>query len=233
MTTPMITPPTTPVITSSDTARPPSRRGIGASGPSTRRLVMIIAAIVLAVAVATVGGSATPASASNPQNRLATKFEAQADAAGLSKSEVSQLQHRVDAEIKRTDGHRVALNQVAWPGGDTLLPLPGERYAHELTATTTAAVSPHATSQPCYYLDFCLYQNRDFSGAIYRYKVCGTYELKDGGFGEHFTAYENNQTRGTRARFLDNNRKLVSYTYPAFHRGTTSLWGRTYYIRPC
>jgi hypothetical protein len=43
----------------------------------------------------------------------------------------------------------------------------------------------------------------------------------------------NNQTTGTRAAFLDWQGNRIAWTYPAYHRGTTSLAEETNWIKPC
>ena len=58
---------------------------------------------------------------------------------------------------------------------------------------------------------------------------CGRYDTRQ----IYFTSYVNNQTRGTRAQFLDYLGNRLSYTKPAPDKGTTSLGLRTAYVVPC
>ncbi len=144
---------------------------------------------------------------------------------GLTAAQATTLQHRVDRVVTRTGGVQVAINRVVWEGGDTLVPLPGERRARELGASR---LSQRGTIHGCKYLQFCTYTGDDYTGMLDRMQSC-TLHITHG----WFRSYVNNQTRGTRARFLLANKQRLSSTKPAPAKGTTSLGLTTYYIRPC
>lgn len=57
------------------------------------------------------------------------QLRAQVEANDLTPAQARSLQARVDRVVARTDGTQVAINQVVWDGGDTLIPLPGEERA--------------------------------------------------------------------------------------------------------
>lgn len=152
------------------------------------------------------------------------KFQAQIAANHLSPAQARTLQAHVDRVVARTGGTQVAINQVAWKGGDTLISLPGESRAREL------GVAPKAgTVEDCDYYQFCTYGTYDYAEMIDRMSSC-TWHITHGWI---FVAYVNNQTPGTRARFYDKNRKLITYTMPAFYKGSTPVGFETHYIRPC
>lgn len=129
---------------------------------------------------------------------------------------------RVDRVLERTGGTRVALNRVMLPGGDVLVPLPGETRARDLGARAAATV------HGCPYLYFCIYQWPGFQGLLQRMHTCTSHPVST-----YFSSYVNNQTAGTRARFYDHRGRFLSCTRPAFASGTTSLGDETTAIRPC
>jgi hypothetical protein len=128
-----------------------------------------------------------------------------------------------DGAKARAGGTQVAINQVRWDGGDTLIPLPGETRARELGVAATAA-SPYG----CDPGQFCTYVNKNYTGMIDRMSSCTSHKTHG-----LFVSYVNNQTRGTRARLYDKNLNLLSYTKAAPDKGTTSLGYPTFFIRPC
>jgi hypothetical protein len=101
------------------------------------------------------------------------------------------------------------LNHDRWDGGDTV----------------TALAGPHG----CNYTHFCLYRNANYTEKVFDRVNCGRYDTRQ----IYFTSYVNNQTRGTRAQFLDYLGNRLSYTKPAPDKGTTSLGLRTAYVVPC
>jgi hypothetical protein len=150
----------------------------------------------------------------------------QAAATGLTSAQAQSLQDRVSRVIARTRGTQVAINQVAWEGGDTLLPLPGESAAREL-GTTQGAGTVHG----CAYYQFCTYGHRDFTGMVDRISSC-TWHVSHG----FFVAYVNNQTPGTRARFYDYYRRFLAISPSAFYQDWqfgNELGHKTHYVRPC
>jgi hypothetical protein len=154
-----------------------------------------------------------------------SKFQAQRDANGMSAAEARSLQARVDRVVARTGGTQVAINQVAWDGGDTLIPLPGETRARELGVTPSAS-----TVHGCEYTQFCTYFSRGYNGVVDRISSC-TWHVSHG----FFQSYVNNQTPRTRAKFYTYYRDFITRTHPAFYKGTVPGWiaHRTHYIRPC
>lgn len=186
----------------------------------------------LTAAAALVALAATPATADRewhlpPDGPTAhtTDLRAQAEANGLSPGQAQSLQARVDRVVARTGGTQVAINQVVWDGGDTLVPLPGERRARELGASTSG------TRHGCEYFQFCTYGKRPFGGMVDRMSSC-TWHISHG----FFVSYVNNQTPGTRARFYNYFGRRIGVTPPAFYedwRFGNSLGHDTHYIRPC
>jgi hypothetical protein len=186
-----------------------------------RRLSRLFAATAALVALA-----AGPAMAHDARPAATdARLRAQIEANDLSPRQARSLQARVDRVIARTGGTQVAINQVVWDGGDTLVPLPGERRARELG---TAARAP---SDDCKYYQFCTYYNRDFTGIESRMQSCTLHIDRAGIFG----SYRNEQTSGTRARFYNSGYELIATTQPAPFRNTVDpfLASATFYIRPC
>jgi len=163
-------------------------------------------------------------------NQLAAASSAQlarqVRANSLTPAQARALQARVSRVVARTGGTQVAINQVVWNGGDTLIPLPGERWARELDVTPKAG-----TVHGCSYYQFCTYGHRDFTGMVDRISSC-TWHVSHG----FFVAYVNNQTPGTRARFYDYYRHYLAVSQPAFSQDAqfgNVLGHQTHYIRPC
>jgi hypothetical protein len=149
------------------------------------------------------------------------RLRAQIEANDLSPRQARSLQARVDRVIAQTDGTQVAINRVVWDGGDTLVPLPGERRARELGSA----------EDNCHYYQFCTYYNRNYTGIETRMVSCVLHLDRGGIFG----SYRNNQTPGTRARFYNSGYGLLVRTHPAPFRNTVDpfLASATFYIRPC
>lgn len=194
-----------------------------------------VAILVLAAAPATAHHDLTPADRQlgetanawqEPQAATRAQLREQVDATGLAPSQARSLQDRVARVVDRTGGTQVAINQVAWNGGDTLIPLPGEKRAREL------GVAPKATTAyGCQYYQFCTYGKRDFTGIVDRISSC-TWHISHG----FFVAYVNNQTPGTRARFYNYYRQFIAISQPAFYKDAqfgNDLGHNTHYIRPC
>ncbi len=155
-----------------------------------------------------------PADGSAPQR---AELHAQAEANHLPPAQARSLQAQVDEVVARSGGTQVAINQVRWDGGDTLIPLPGEARARELGVAASAAC-PHG----CNYTQFCTYTHTNYTGMLDRMSSC-TWHVPHRNGGVWFQSYVNNQTRGTRARLYDYSRNLLSYTKPAPDKGATAL----------
>jgi hypothetical protein len=183
------------------------------------RLFTATAALVAIAAAPAMAHDAGPAATD-------ARLRAQIEANDLSARQAQALQTRVDRVIARTGGRQVAINQVVWDGGDTLVPLPGERRARELG---TAARAP---SDHCKYYQFCTYYYRNFTGIQSRMQSC-TLHIDRAGI---FRSYINNQTPGTQARFYNSGYWLLRTTQPAPFRNNRVdpfLASATFYIRPC
>jgi hypothetical protein len=105
----------------------------------------------------------------------------------------------------------------------------GEATASPVDAAARAVPPP---VHGCNYYEFCTYKNSNFTVMVDRMSSCVLHHSHG-----VFRSYVNHQTPGTRARFYDHEVKFLSKTYPAFHKGTTSLGGNgpdgAYYILPC
>jgi hypothetical protein len=192
------------------------------------RLSHLFAATAALVALATAPAMAHAAQPAATDAELRAQIEAN----DLSPRQARYLQARVDRVIARTDGTQIAINQVVWDGGDTLVPLPGEREARELGTDPrgfgTAARQP---SDNCKYFQFCTYHTRDWHGIENRMQSCVLHNDRGGIFG----SYRNNQTPGTQARFYNSGVELIATTRPAPFKNTVDpfLASATFYIRPC
>lgn len=157
------------------------------------------AAMLVAVVLPTASG----AQETDPVSGSDAEFSQQAEDAGLTVREAANLQRRVDREIARTDGTQVSLNKVLWGDGNgsTLLALPGERQARDVT-------DPSANAQECDYENLCVYTDTYYDGDEYSFWKCGTYDVST----IPFESWINNQIPGTTAYFWDSNGDLLLAT---------------------
>lgn len=152
-------------------------------------------AIALSVGVLSVLGIAGPSSASTTlENRIAS----QAERAGLSGGEVADLQEQIDEQMAIVpDGKQIAVNQIAWRDGRTVmtLPLPGEKQARAVDesvgALGTANCSPYYT---------CIYEHASYEGRRLTWKDCAFHDLSDFDFNDKTSSWHNNQSSGTITR---------------------------------
>lgn len=137
-------------------------------------LSITTAAVVAAIAPA----SAQAATASTTGTAAATQtthaaFAAQAHGAGLSSSQASALQAKVDGYLAKTGGTQVAANKIDLGGkGVLVLTVPGESHARDLSAS--------ATPQQTYYCQvghFCAYSAPNLNGNVFDWYYCGTYDM--------------------------------------------------------
>ncbi|MGA8114716.1 MAG: hypothetical protein WCA46_13705 [Actinocatenispora sp.] len=137
-------------------------------------------------------------------------FAAQAREAGYSPAQSAALQHKVDRYVALMHGRQVAINKVEFPGGDVLLPLPGEKRAREL-----GAVTPAASYHGCAYAHMCLFPDRSYAGTKIDMVYCYEMDIPDGWRSRH-GSWSNNQTAGTQGIFY--------HWYPGHRWG---VWGLT------
>ncbi|MFE4372242.1 hypothetical protein ACFRMN_29235 [Streptomyces sp. NPDC056835] len=187
-----------------------------------RATVGVFAAGALAAGVMTAptAGAQSPQDGGRQAFAAQTPFAAQTQRAGLTPAQAGELQDRVDGYLAEEPGSRqVSANRIATEGGDLVVAAPGQRYARDLAGAGASGRAPAA----CAYGHLCLYRPGD-SRDYYR---CGTYSLPWVGDG----TFNNNQTRGTTARFLNSDRS-VRWTSRAPQTGTAT-WTGVYYVVPC
>jgi hypothetical protein len=191
---------------------------------------MRIARLMTATVVALAALTSAPAMAEIPADGSGAQrsdLQAQVEANDLSPEEARSLQAQVDQVVADTGGTQVAINQVRWDGGDTLIPLPGETQARELGVAPDAA-PPDACERD----QFCLYESDYYTGIVARIASCTWHYV----WGKRYGSYINRlQPLGTRAHFYYHDLRHVSGSKPSPDRGTVagSVWVQTYYIRPC
>jgi hypothetical protein len=175
--------------------------------------------------------AAAPAMAHDARPATDARLQAQIEANDLSTKQAQSLQARVERVIARTGGTQVAINQVVWEGGDTLVPLPGERRARELGRDGTPLERSPRAIAGCRYYEFCTYWGADFSGIQTRMRSCVLHDARG-----IKRSYVNNQTPGTRARFYNSGVEHIETSHPAQISVTpidemhsSAIW----YIRPC
>ncbi|MEV7090001.1 hypothetical protein AB0O07_29650 [Streptomyces sp. NPDC093085] len=207
------------------TARTPTARTPTARASKVRAFLLKLSVGAVAAGALTAGtlsASATtaPAGAEAVPDQPRQSYAAQLDRAGLTPGQGAALQGRVDGYLSRLAGGRqVSANRIEMPGGEITVGAPGQRSARDLALPPVSGALPAA----CRSGHLCLYRGSD-SLDYYR---CGTYNLTWTGDG----TFNNNQTRGTRARFL-NFDKVERWSSAAPETGTAT-WTPVYYVVPC
>ncbi|MFJ2114325.1 hypothetical protein ACIOEX_20940 [Streptomyces sp. NPDC087850] len=180
-----------------------------------------VAVGAVAAGVLAVGAMAAPAGAQAAPEEARQTYAAQTLRAGLTADQAGELQGRVDRYLARLEGgEQVSANRIALPGGDLTVAAPGQPSARDLASPAASGRLPAACARG--YL--CLTRGGDRMD-LYR---CGTYSMPWTGDG----TFENNQSSGTRARFLNSDRSVRYITDPAYSQGTVT-WTPIYYVVPC
>lgn len=151
-------------------------------------------------------------------------FAAQAQKAGLTPVEAHALQSRADGYVSQLGGTQTALNRIQLPGGATIaLALPGETYAR------TAEGASLAAGPACPYTYFCAYFRPNFTSDVMMFTECGSNVIPWSSTG----SWINNQTPGTRAKFLSSD-GIVRWTDPgAYDTDDSADWSWVAYLKPC
>ncbi|MFK4222367.1 hypothetical protein [Streptomyces sp. NPDC019890] len=195
-----------------------------------RKLIASLLTTLALVAAAVTGftGPATAASGTGAGSSTGSGsgqgFTAQAKQAGLTTAEARQLQRTVDGYLTTVGGKQVAPNRIELAGqGEIVVAMPGERYARDLS-------SPAGTRAACPYENFCMWTGTGFTGTQFNLWKCGTYDLSNwNGPG----SWSNNQTPGTRARFLDRGYNTIYTTPGAYANSAYYNWTPVWHVVPC
>lgn len=186
-----------------------------------RKLIVALATLASVAGLAfAVGGPAQAEGSVNP-------FAEQASAAGLSADQARTLQANVDRELAASGGKQVAANKIEWAGGETLVPLPGEATARDLTA----AARP--TYHRCPYLYLCTFYGTNYTGTMHLMKECREYSTEV--YDEYFHSWINNQSNGTTAEFRNWAHNGIFTTGKPLSYDTDSDWLGEYtkFLKPC
>ncbi|MGW1712731.1 peptidase inhibitor family I36 protein [Streptomyces sp. NPDC002156] len=187
-----------------------------------KRFASVAAATLALLAVGLTG----PASAGTAQ--ADTAFGAQARAAGLTQVQADALQTEVEGNLARLGGRQVSANEIRLAEGATLLiPVPGEKYARDLTSP---AGTRTAAAWECDYGWFCMYRGENGTGERLALYYCQD-RLLDNWTG--YGSWWNNQTPGTQAQFKDRNRNVIFTTPGASSWDDSYYWTPVWYVKPC
>ncbi|MER5462162.1 hypothetical protein ABT010_15995 [Streptomyces sp. NPDC002668] len=186
-----------------------------------RKLTAPVVAVMTLIAAAMIGLTGTASAASGISHQ---EFAAQAKHAGLTGAQAKQLQTTVDGFLTTAGGRQVAANKIELAGrGEIVVAVPGERYARDLSG----AAGPKAA---CPYENFCMWTGTSFTGTQFNLWKCQTYDLSNwNGPG----SWSNNQTPGTRARFLDRGYNTIYTTPGAYANNGNYNWAPVWHVIPC
>jgi hypothetical protein len=184
------------------------------------RIAATLAIVALVVAsMVGLAGTASAASGATP-----SAYAAQAEASGLTGSQATQLQKKVDGYLAASGGTQVSANKVAVPGGDYLLVVPGERYARDLTTT-----SRPLAAAACPYGYFCMYHGQNYTGGQLNLYHCVMNNIQGwSGFG----SYINNQTWGTTAQLQALDYSVIALPI-AYEANPRFNWSPVWRVTPC
>ncbi|MEU7648061.1 hypothetical protein [Streptomyces huasconensis] len=193
--------------------------------------IAVTAAIsaLAAVAIAAPMASADGASPSGIAKARA-EFRAQAVDEGLTGSQATALQARVDRLIAQDGGKQSAANEISYKDGRLLLPLPGEKYAREMGSGLNGN-DPATARHTCTYKAMCGYSGRGYTGEEREWFSCGTLHKKPSSWRSGGSWY-NNQTAGRVASWYNYNKQWLSNT-PAAPYGANGNWAPVGYVRAC
>ncbi|MFF4991792.1 hypothetical protein ACFY19_31745 [Streptosporangium saharense] len=156
-------------------------------------------------------------------------FAEQGRAAGLTEEQITTLQNSANLYVFTMGGRQVALNKVVIEGkADVLIALPDEDAPRELSPETSLAASGCAGGKAAY-KHFCAWRSPNFTGTSIDMYSCDRYPISLVGNG----SWDNNQTKGTKARMYDKNGKLIYTTPPARSRDSSGDWTPVYSVRNC
>jgi hypothetical protein len=102
--------------------------------------------------------------------------------------------------------------------------------AMALVAATLLGLATPAAAADCPSGNLCLFTGTDFTGTQYNIYRCDTYALSNW---EGYGSWINNQTPGTRAQFLDENRNVIYTTPGAYSASSSYNWTPVWYVRSC
>ncbi|WP_328752825.1 hypothetical protein OHT57_45345 [Streptomyces sp. NBC_00285] len=194
------------------------------AGGGRWRLLVALTGTLLAVM------ATTTASASVSTN-LSQDFAAQARAINLTGAQTAALNAEVERIQAKMGGTRVNLNTIALGGKNSVhVAVPGEAEPRDLRSVLGADA---ASYDPCTggadYGWFCAYDEPNFRGGYIEMYTCDDYPMPWGVTG----SWDNNQTRGTKARMYDGNWNL-GYTTPGAHSSDDSAsWAWVSWITNC
>lgn len=180
----------------------------------------------MAIGALAVGGLAAPAHAADSVRQ---PFAMQAKSARLTQAQTAALKSKVSGYLKKVGGKQIALNEISFPGGRLRVALPGEAHPRDFTSSAGTQFA----DSPC--LDgmnngwFCAFPQISFQGDDLSWFVCGTYNMPWFGHG----SWRNNQTRGTRAQFLNGSGGVIFTTPGAYSASLDYIWTPVFKIKIC
>jgi len=139
-----------------------------------------------------------------------------ASAAGaIPAAQAQQLQARADYYLATMGGKQVAPDQI------------------NLDGATVHLLAPNSPAYSCAYKHFCAYGYQNYVGNppddVIDMYYCHDYYIPWGGRG----SYDNNQTRGTKAVFKNDDGVVVETTWGAPYREPDYPWGWIVWVKPC
>ncbi|MGK5640144.1 peptidase inhibitor family I36 protein [Streptomyces sp. URMC 126] len=99
-----------------------------------------------------------------------------------------------------------------------------------VAATLLGLAATPAAAADCPSQNLCLFTGPDFTGTQFNIYRCDTYALSNW---EGYGSWINNQSPGTRAQFLDQNKNVVYTTPGAYSAASSYDWTPVWYVRNC
>lgn len=185
----------------------------------------------------------------------AAPFAAQVKAAGLTGSQATALQSRVDQLLHQYCGSKqVAAIEIALPHGESVLPpLPGQKYARVLPGAVNLGFAPASKSgvksngtaiadgatyywpngTGCSYEYFCMWQGEVGAGEQFNVSTCNEDQELPGSGWNADGSWINNQTPGTDAYLLNSSKSVIFTTPPPMSFSDSYNWTPVWYADAC
>ncbi|MER7211365.1 hypothetical protein [Streptosporangium sp. NPDC000239] len=168
------------------------------------------------------------ANATPPEAQAA--FAEQGRAAGLTEEQITTLQNSANLYLSTLGGRQVALNKVVVDGkADVFIALPEEDAPRDLSPEAGLVSASGCAGGKAAYGHFCAWREPGFRGTTIDMYSCGRYPISLVGNG----SWDNNQTKGTRARMYNKSGKLIYTTPPAHSRDSSGDWTPVHSVRNC
>ncbi|MEU4806323.1 hypothetical protein [Actinosynnema sp. NPDC023587] len=156
------------------------------------------------------------------------KFAAQGTAVGLTADQIGTLQAEADGYLRELGGKQVALNRIELDGATIRIALPGEAQPRQIGP---GALDANCDGGYADYRHFCAYRGKSFTGSHIDMYACRVHDIPESWVGPG--SWDNNQTKGTVAKMMNDAGKVIHRTLPARSWDPDGSWTPVDRMRNC